>query len=344
MNFRQLVLNCSLAVGLAISAVSFYYHSDWKSFLIIFTISTLISFLMFNFVFERYIYKRINTMYKLIHNLKLGKDLKDALGEHVTADPIADAENEVKAWAKAKKIEIEQLKSQEKFRREFLSNVSHEFKTPLFSIQGYIETLQDGLIEEDLEMAKTFLNKASKNVDRLNYLIQDLDEISKLESGKMVLNIEKFDIVELIKETKESLDDKAKAHNIEIQLKTKSGTPYWVKADKHKISQVLVNLIENSIKYGKNGGKSQIRIFPLFEQVLVEITDDGYGIEEKNLNRVFERFYRIDKSRSRGIGGSGLGLSIVKHIIEAHQQNVNVRSTEGIGTTFGFTLEKVSQT
>lgn len=283
-------------------------------------------------------------MYKLIHNLKLGKDLKDALGEHVTADPIGDAENEVKAWAKAKKIEIEQLKSQEKFRREFLSNVSHEFKTPLFSIQGYIETLQDGLMEEDLEMAKTFLNKASKNVDRLNYLIQDLDEISKLESGKMVLNIEKFDIVELIKETKESLDDKAKSHNIEIQLKIKPGTPYWVKADKYKISQVLVNLIENSIKYGKNGGKSQIRIFPLFEQVLVEITDDGYGIEEKNLSRVFERFYRIDKSRSRGIGGSGLGLSIVKHIIEAHQQNVNVRSTEGIGTTFGFTLEKVSQT
>ncbi|UXD69195.1 ATP-binding protein [Sphingobacterium faecium] len=344
MNFRQLVLNCSLAVGLAISAVSFYYHSDWKSFLIIFIIATLVSFLMFNFVFERYIYKRINTMYKLIHNLKLGKDLKDALGEHVTADPIGDAENEVKAWAKAKKIEIEQLKSQEKFRREFLSNVSHEFKTPLFSIQGYIETLQDGLMEEDLEMAKTFLNKASKNVDRLNYLIQDLDEISKLESGKMVLNIEKFDIVELIKETKESLEDKAKSNNIEIQLKIKPGTPYWVKADKHKISQVLVNLIENSIKYGKNGGKSQIRIFPLFEQVLVEITDDGYGIEEKNLSRVFERFYRIDKSRSRGIGGSGLGLSIVKHIIEAHQQNVNVRSTEGIGTTFGFTLEKVSQT
>ncbi|AIM39306.1 histidine kinase [Sphingobacterium sp. ML3W] len=343
MNFRQLVLNCSLAVGLAISAVSFYYHANWKSFLIIFIISSLVSFLMFNFVFERYIYKRINTMYKLIHNLKLGKDLKDALGEHVTADPIGDAEKEVKAWAIAKRTEIEQLKSQEKFRREFLSNVSHEFKTPLFSIQGYIETLKDGLMEEDLEMATTFLNKASKNVDRLNYLIQDLDEISKLESGKMVLNIEKFDIVELIRDTKESLDDKAIAHNIEIQLKIKPGSSYWVKADKYKISQVLVNLIENSLKYGKSGGKSQIRIFSLFEQVLIEITDDGYGIEEKNLNRVFERFFRIDKSRSRGIGGSGLGLSIVKHIIEAHQQNVNVRSTEGIGTTFGFTLEKVSQ-
>ncbi|UIR55830.1 ATP-binding protein [Sphingobacterium sp. SRCM116780] len=343
MNFRQLVLNCSLAVGLAISAVSFYYHADWKTFLLIFIVASLISFLLFNFVFERYIYKRINTMYKLIHNLKLGKDLKDALGEQMTADPITDAENEVKAWAKAKKNEIEQLKSQEKFRREFLSNVSHEFKTPLFSIQGYIETLQDGLMEEDLEMAKTFLNKASKNVDRLNYLIQDLDEIAKLESGKMVLNIEKFDIVELIKETKESLEDKAKTHNIRIILKIKPGTSQWVKADKHKINQVLVNLIENSIKYGRSGGTSQIRIFPLFEQVLVEITDDGYGIEEKSLSRVFERFYRIDKSRSREIGGSGLGLAIVKHIIEAHQQNVNVRSTEGIGTTFGFTLEKVSQ-
>lgn len=343
MNFRQLVLTCSLAVGLAIAAVSFYYHADLTTFVIIIIVASILSFLMFNFVFERYIYSRINTMYKLIHNLKLGKDLKDALGEHVTADPITDAENEVKAWAKDKKNEIEQLKSQEKFRREFLSNVSHEFKTPLFAIQGYIETLQDGLIEEDIQMAKNFLNKASKNVDRLNYLIQDLDEISKLESGRIVLNIEKFDIVELIKETKESLDDKAKDHNIQIILKTKIGVPFWVKADKHKIHQVLVNLIENSIKYGKNGGSTQIRIFPLFEQVLVEITDNGGGIEEKNLNRVFERFFRIDKSRSREIGGSGLGLAIVKHIIEAHQQNVNVRSTEGIGTTFGFTLQKVSQ-
>ncbi len=152
-------------------------------------------------------------MYKLIHNLKLGKDLKDAIGEHISEDPITDAENEVKAWAKDKKNEIEQLKSQEKFRREFLSNISHEFKTPLFATQGYIETLQDGLMEEDMEMAKNFLNKAARNLDRLNYLILDLDEISKLESGKMVLNIEKFDIVDLIKDTSESLEETAQHQN-----------------------------------------------------------------------------------------------------------------------------------
>lgn len=341
MNFRQLLLANSAAVGIAISTISFYYKHDLQTALIIFLVAVVTSFLLFNYLFEKYIYRRLNTMYKLIHNLKLGKDLKDAIGEHVSEDPITDAENEVKAWAKDKKNEIEQLKSQEKFRREFLSNISHEFKTPLFATQGYIETLQDGLMEEDMEMAKNFLDKAARNLDRLNYLIQDLDEISKLESGKMVLNIEKFDIVDLIKDTTYSLEDKAKQHNIKIEFKTKAGAPHWVKADRNKIHQVLYNLIDNSLKYGKEGGTTKIKIFPLFEQVLIEITDDGYGIEEKNLNRVFERFFRTDKSRSRDIGGSGLGLAIVKHIVEAHQQNVNVRSTEGIGTTFGFTLQKV---
>ncbi|MGJ1433405.1 sensor histidine kinase [Sphingobacterium spiritivorum] len=340
MNFKLLVLINAAAVGLSISIVSFYYQHDIKAAFIIFGISLIVSFVVFYFLFEKYIYRRINTIYKLIHNLKLGKDLKDALGEYVSDDPITDAEREVRDWAKEKKSEIDKLRSQEKFRREFLSNISHEFKTPLFAIQGYIETLQDGLIEEDPEMAKGFLDKASKNLDRLSYLIHDLDEISKLESGRISLNIEKFDLSELIKETIENLDDKAKSEKIDIVFKQKYQNVTFVKADRKKIQQVLTNLIDNSIKYGKTGGSTDIRIFPLFEQVLVEVTDDGQGIEEKNLPRVFERFYRTDKSRSRGIGGSGLGLAIVKHIVEAHQQNVNVRSTEGIGTTFGFTLEK----
>lgn len=341
MTFRQLLLINSAGVGLITAMISFYYKHDWQIAIIILTVTLIITFIVFNYLFEKYIYRRLNTMYKLIHNLKLGKDLKDAIGEHISEDPITDAENEVKAWAKDKKNEIEQLRSQEKFRREFLSNISHEFKTPLFAIQGYIETLQDGLMEEDPEMAQTFLIKASRNLDRLNYLIKDLDEISKLESGQMTLNIEKFDIVELIKETTYSLEDKAQKHNIKIEFKPKTGSPHWVKADRNKIHQVLFNLIDNSLKYGKEGGTSKIKIFPLFEQVLIEITDNGYGIEEKNLSRVFERFFRTDKSRSRDIGGSGLGLAIVKHIVEAHQQNVNIRSTEGIGTTIGFTLQKV---
>lgn len=270
--------------------------------------------------------------------------MKEVLAEHASDDPIKSAEKEVRDWASQKSTEIDQLKAQEKFRREFLSNISHEFKTPLFAIQGYIETLQDGMITEDTEMALIFLDKAAKNIDRLTYLINDLDEISKLESGKISLNIQKFDIVELINETIDHLIDKASKHNIKIIFKTKPSHTIYVKADRLKIQQVLVNLIDNSLKYGKNGGKTTISIFPLLDQILIEVTDNGYGIEEKHLPRVFERFFRTDKSRSRDIGGSGLGLSIVKHILEAHQQTVNVRSTEGIGTTFGFTLSKSKNT
>ncbi len=279
-------------------------------------------------------------MYKLIHNLKLGKELKDALGDHKSEDPIGDAEKEVRDWAKQKTTEINQLKAQEKFRKEFLSNISHEFKTPLFAIQGYIETLRDGMLEENPEMAVNFLNKASRNLDRLSYLIHDLDEIAKLESGEISIVKEKFDLLALVKETIDDLEYKAKENKITLLFNTKGSNPIYVVADRKKIQQVLVNLIDNSIKYGNKGGQTSIKVHQLIDQVLLEITDNGQGIEEKNLSRVFERFFRADKSRSRDIGGSGLGLAIVKHIIEAHHQNVHVRSTEGIGTTFSFTLEK----
>jgi two-component system phosphate regulon sensor histidine kinase PhoR len=269
----------------------------------------------------------------------LGKDLKDALGEYVSADPINDVEQEVKEWARDKKTEIDRLKEQEKFRREFLSNISHELKTPLFAIQGYIEVLQDGDIE-DPELSKRFLEKASNNVDRLASFIKDLDAISKLESGELPVLYEKFDLVELINEVSDSLELKSKKYNISLHFKEKYKTPTWVNADREKIRQVLVNLLGNSFKYGKNSGNTYIKTFQLHDQILVEITDDGIGIEEKYLPRLFERFYRTDKSRSRDIGGSGLGLAIVKHIIEAHEQTITVRSTENIGSTFGFTLAR----
>src|SRR5690606_17038883 len=255
--------------------------------------------------------------------------------------PINDVERQVRDWAKEKKREIDALKDQEKFRREFLANISHEFKTPLFAIQGYIDTLQDGLVQEDPAMAEQFLTKASQNLDRLMFLIKDLDEISRLESGQIPINYQKFDLTVLIKEVLESMEDKARAHHISLLFKEKYHSATVVRADREKIRQVLVNLISNSIKYGKFRGHTYVRVYELFEEVLVEVTDDGMGIEEKNLPRVFERFYRTDKSRSRKIGGSGLGLAIVKHIIEAHEQTINVRSTEGMGTTFAFTLEKV---
>lgn len=340
MSFKQISLWISLGFALVIAGVFTYFDSDLNMILISSSAILIASYLVISNILEFAIDKRIHKIYKLISNLKLGKDLKEALGPYRPDNPIKDAEEKVSEWAHQKVSEIGRLQEQAKFRKEFLSNTLHEFKTPLFAIQGYIETLQDGLIEEDPETANMFVAKASRNIDRLSYLIQDLDEIAKLEAGTVVLNIERFDVHELIRDTIEYLEDGAAKNEIQLILDVKHAAPLYVKADKKKIQQVLINLIENSIKYGKHGGRTKIRTSTVYEQILVEITDNGQGIEEKNLARVFERFYRTDQSRSRNIGGSGLGLSIVKHIVEAHQQNVHVRSTEGIGTTFSFTLLK----
>ncbi|WP_367865177.1 sensor histidine kinase [Pedobacter sp. WC2423] len=340
MKLSVLVLITALAVGLSIGLVNFHFQQSWYFMLVSFAVSFVTSFIMFYYLLEKYIYSKIKLIYKLIHNLKLGKDLKDALGEYVSTDPINDVEHEVKEWAGAKKQEIDLLKKQEQFRREFLSNVSHEFKTPLFAIQGYIETLQDCLLD-DPEMAVKFLQKAEKNVERLSYLINDLDAISKLESGEVPIDYRKFDFVLLAKEVMEALEDKAVSRKIQLSFKDKYMHPAFVNADREKIRQVMINLISNSIKYGKENGSTAIKIFELHDQYLIEVTDDGIGIDEKHLPRLFERFYRIDSHRSREVGGTGLGLAIVKHILEAHQQIISVRSTLQIGTTFAFTLQKI---
>jgi two-component system phosphate regulon sensor histidine kinase PhoR len=343
MKLRVLILITAASVAITLSAVNYYFQHKWFDVGVTFSVSFVISFIVFYYLIEKYVYSKIKLIYKLIHNLKLGRDLRDALGEQMnSADPIADVELEVKAWAREKKTEIDELRKQEKFRREFLSNISHEFKTPLFAIQGYIEAVQDDAFE-DKEMAMQFLGKASKNVDRLSYLIKDLDEISKLESGEMPINYTKFKINDLVKEVIDAMEMKAKQHDIKLIFKQKYDENVPVTADREKIHQVLVNLIDNSFKYGKAGGSTSISLFNLHDQVLVEVTDDGIGIEEKYLPRLFERFFRTEQSRSRQIGGSGLGLAIVKHIIEAHQQTINVRSTAGLGSTFGFTLKKAKQ-
>ncbi len=342
MKLRVLVFINAAAVAITVSAVNFYFKHSWYDVGVTFFITLAISFVTFYVLLEKYIYSKIKIIYKLIHNLKLGRDLRDALGEQVSADPINDVQQEVTEWARQKKTEIDDLRKQEKFRRDFLSNISHEFKTPLFAIQGYIDAIVDDDFE-DTDMARQFLDKASKNVDRLSYLIKDLDEISKLETGEIPVNYTKFKINDLIKEVFESLEMKAADHHIKLVFKQKYDEPILVNADREKIRQVLVNLIDNSFKYGKEEGNTSVSLFELHDQVLVEVTDDGIGIEEKYLPRLFERFFRTDTSRSRQIGGSGLGLAIVKHIIEAHQQTINVRSTEGLGSTFGFTLQKAKQ-
>ena len=342
MKLRVLILITASAVAITITIVNYYFMHRWYDAAVTFAASFVTSFLVFYYLIEKYIYSKIKLIYKLIHNLKLGNDLRDALGEHISNDPINDVEQEVKEWAKEKKTEIDELKRQEKFRREFLSNISHEFKTPLFAIQGYIDAITDDELE-DKDMAMQFLQKASRNVDRLSYLINDLDEISKLESGEIPINYTKFKISELIKEVFEGLEMKAKKHQIKMVFKQKYDEPVNVVADREKIRQVLVNLIDNSFKYGNEGGTTSVSLFELHDQVLIEVTDDGIGIEEKHLPRLFERFFRTELSRSRQIAGSGLGLAIVKHIVEAHQQTINVRSTEGLGSTFGFTLQKARQ-
>ncbi len=339
MKLRVLVFLNSLAVALALSILNFYFQRSWLDVGLTFFIALGTSYIVFYYLIEKYVYSKIKLIYKLIHSLKLGKDLKDALGEYVSDDPINDVELEVKEWARAKKTEIDALRDQEKFRREFLANISHEFKTPLFAIQGYIEALQeDGFGDPDI--AGKFLDKAARNVDRLTFLIKDLDAISKLESGEVPINYEPFDLAALVREVIDSLEIKSRDYKIDLVFKDKYHGPTWVNADREKIRQVLVNLIGNSLKYGRENGTTSIKTFELHDQVLVEVTDDGVGIEEQYLPRIFERFYRTEKSRSRKVGGSGLGLAIVKHIVEAHQQTISVRSTIGVGSTFGFTLEK----
>src|ERR1700712_3001755 len=220
MKLRVLVLINAAAVAVTLSALNYYFRHSWYDVAITFTATLAVSYIFFYCLIEKYIYSKIKLIYKLIHNLKLGRDLRDALGEHISADPINDVEQEVKEWAKQKKTEIDELRTQEKFRRDFLSNISHEFKTPLFAIQGYIEAIQDDEFE-DITMAKDFMQKASRNVDRLSYLIKDLDEISKLETGEMPINYTKFKVNDLIKEVMESMELKAKQHKIKLVFKQK---------------------------------------------------------------------------------------------------------------------------
>lgn len=256
----------------------------------------------------------------------------------LTNDVIGDLEGLTEEWAKNKQEEVAKLKEQEKFRREFLGNISHELKTPIFSIQGYILTLLEGGLEDEVVNRK-FLERASKGVDRITHILDELDTITKLESSKLETVLKPFDVIELASEIIVDLRVKAAEKNITLK-KVFSTHEMYVKADKGKIGQVFTNLISNSIYYGKDEGKTEIRIYKVDGIVTIEVSDDGPGIEQENLPRLFERFYRVDKSRARNVGGTGLGLAIVKHIIDSHDQTISVRSTVGVGSTFTFTLEK----
>lgn len=315
-------------------------HFDWILFVISGAAVFLTAFAVFHSILKITIHDRIKLVYKTIHNLKLTREEK-GIKVNLTEDHIDKVNQEVREWSLKRKEELDFLRNQEVYRREFMGNVSHELKTPIFSIQGYILTLLDGALD-DPEVNRSYLRKAEKNIERMINIIEDLEIISQLETGEVKLDFSRFNIVALTWEAFELLEEKARQGGVHFTFQdgVTSETEIFVTADREKISHVLMNLLDNSIKYGKDGGRTKVSYYDMDDNILVEVSDNGIGIEARHLPRLFERFYRIDKSRSRSIGGSGLGLAIVKHIIESHTQVVNVRSAPGVGSTFSFTLRK----
>lgn len=336
---RSLTILISFILAVVISGVDIFFNSSWQHFVVIFISVFTLSALLMYYVVDIYLRNRIKLVYKIIHQFKLSKSLKESIGDTLGDDPLAEMETQVKDYVLNNSRELEDLRKLEKFRKEFLGNLSHELKTPLFNIQGYVHTLLEGAMD-DPKYARQFLERTGKSIERLSSLVDDLDAISRLERGEDMIHPESFDVNKLVHDVIDSMALKVERKKFTLLIKKESDKPHFVFADKEKIRQVITNLIDNSIKYGNEGGKTVAKFYDMDENVLVEITDNGIGIPEEHLPRLFERFYRVDKHRSREQGGTGLGLAIVKHIIEAHQQTINVRSTVGVGTTFAFTLQK----
>lgn len=302
----------------------------------------VVAALILNYLFIRNllvstVFRKIKVIYKIISENKLTRLEKANID--INSQSLDQVRRDVENWARSTQEEIKNLKSLEQYRKDFVGNISHELKTPLFSIQGYLHTLLDGGIYDEKINLK-YLERATINVDRLQNIIDDLETINKLESEKAMLEKTDFDVAKLTSEIFEDLTALAKKKNIALKYKSDTLLIAKVKANKDAIRQVINNLIVNSIKYGKDGGETTVGFYNAEKQILIEVSDNSYGIEEKHLKHLFDRFYRVDNSRARKIGGSGLGLSIVKHILEAHNQTISVRSTPGLGSTFGFTLKK----
>lgn len=336
---RELSVLTALILSIPISLWIFLLKPTWQEAVVSFAIIFSGSYFLILFIFQRFIYRKIKLIYKFIYQTKASKKEEMYYKYILPQKSMDEVREDVEAWAEQRRKEIESLKKNETFRKEFLQNLSHEFKTPVFAIQGYVDTLLQGAMENP-EVNKNFLEKAGKNVERLANLIQDLDEISKLERGEIRLNKRNFIIQDLVKDVFESLSLMAEQQQMSFGFKKGCEKPLIVHADKEKIRQVIINLAENSIKYGRHGGHIVASIYNTDgENILVEISDDGMGISEQNLSRIFERFYRGPEGRSRDVQGSGLGLAICKHIIEAHKHSIHVRSKQDVGTTIGFTLD-----
>ena len=330
-----------ITVALTLFVSVFFYMTasiDWVFTILFALVCFALSFLLIQVRVERFIYNRVKQIYDDVTLL----DVTSLRRGQITTD-MSSLTKEVERFAASKKLEIESLKIREEYRKEFMGNVAHELKTPLFTAQGYILTLLDGAMK-DKSVRKKYLKRAGASIERLVYLVNDLDMIAKLEVGDLNIRYEYFDMVELVNDTFELLEMEAAKKNITLTTDMDYDYPIMVNADRERIQQLLTNLIVNSVKYGKQDGTTEISIENLIQnKVIVRVTDNGEGIASEHIPRLFERFYRVDKSGSRREGGSGLGLSIVKHIIEAHDEKIYVESDFGVGSEFSFTLEKAEE-
>ncbi len=327
----------ALVLYYAIAEV-FHYSLDLMGYLwlcLVFGLVLLLSgFILIRYYAQRLIYRQIRKIYQDVQGLEQTQGDRSPITTDLNA-----LTQEVDRFTENRQMELATLKDREAYRREFMGNVAHELKTPLFTVQGYILTLLDGAMKDKL-VRKKYLQRANKAVERLIYIVKDLDMITKIEMGGLTLERESFNIIELIQNAFDLLEMKAQGKELSLVFNKEYKDSIMVYADRERIQQVLTNLIDNSIKYGKNSGTTEVAVDHLNKnRCLIRVTDNGEGVEQKHLGRLFERFYRVDKSGSRAVGGSGLGLAIVKHLIEAHNEKIYVESQFGVGSEFSFTLE-----
>ena len=340
----SLLLACSVSL-ITTAFLSLMPAVDFWALLVTFLLSFSSGYILSEVVLNFLFFKEINTLYDMLKDVRNDNDFSKYEVIDVgkpSINPLKQVNQEIYTFVQDKRKEIDDLKRMEIFRREFIADVSHELKTPIFAAQGFVHTLLDGAVE-DKKVRMKFLKKAAKSLDGLDILVQDLLTISQMETGEIKMHFEVFDIKKVARDVLEQLEDKSNKKKVSLGVRCEEEGPVMVYADKRRIGQVLSNLMLNAIKYNKQGGEVELGLVPKKNQVNIYIKDTGVGIPAEDLGRIFERFYRVEKSRSKDKGGTGLGLAIVKHIIEAHQSNVRVSSTAGKGSVFSFELARKKQ-
>lgn len=339
--FNNAALGIALSACAPIALFEVFMHTEWYSMLATIAISFLSIFIFARFFFKQFVIYKIKPIYRLATSKTIStREMTNIFSRK--GDILVEIQEELAGWSEKRQMEIAEFQDSERFRKEYIGNVAHEIKTPLFTIQGYILTLLDGALE-DPEINHLYLERAAQNLERLTNIMADLDEMSKMDSGEGKLNLTVFDMKELVRDVFEQLELEAAKHDIRLKIGPTATPRALVYADRSRIEQVLTNLVSNSIKYGKPGGTTVVNFINMYDEAVIEVEDNGIGISEENQKRLFERFYRVDKSRSREQGGTGLGLSIVRHIIEAHRGQLSVRSEPGKGSVFSFSVQRPPQ-